>query len=181
MPGKLHNILSEMALRWLNCKVTGRGLRGGYEVPIVAGYVADAVGLCAFQSRFCDLYIGDKNYKRINPYCVIRPEVACIFEAKATRSDFLSTFGKSNQDPNRATPVGNLHWCVCGRGIAKPEELPDFWGLLSVRGTGLTEHKRPLFMPTSEATIHQIAYQVLWYAKSGHEKFVKAVYGSLEH
>ncbi len=87
---------------------------------------------------------------------------ACIFEAKATRSDFLSTFGSSDKHSNRQEPVGSLHWCVVARGVGTAEELPDFWGLLEERGSGLTEKRRPTIIIRSEPEMDEIAHALLW-------------------
>lgn len=180
MPSERHNRLAEAGLVWLRNKLTGRGLRGGFEVPVADGYVADAVGLGTFQWRYAATYIGeDKLPQEIEG--VLVPEVACIFEAKATRSDFLATFGNGDRHENRKYPIGDLHWAVCTRKIAEPGELPDFWGLLVTRGGGLQELKPPIYYPVSQSTLDHIAYQVLWYAKNSHEPFARGVYDTLEH
>lgn len=181
MPGELHNTLAVMALRWLNAKVTGRGLRGGFEVSVADGYVADAVGLCTFQLRFAEQYVGKKQLDGVDAWTVRVPEIVAIFESKASRQDFLATFGSGDRHANRLTPVGNLHWCVCARGIAKPEELPEGWGMLQVRGSGLTELRPPNFYHQSQATLHKLAYRVLWYAKNNHQRFARAVYDKMDH
>lgn len=181
MASEQHNRLAELALRWLENKATGRGLRGGFEVPIAEGYVADAVALCCFQERFARQYVG-KGIVHLDDYTLVVPEVACIFEAKATRSDFLATFSAGEHHKNRKYPVGSLHWCVAARNAVKTaDELPAFWGLLTPRGTGLTEVRAPLFCQQSEATLHKLAYQVLWYAKNHQRRWNSAVYRSLDH
>ena len=180
MPSEVHNLLAIAGLRWLHNKATGRGVRGGFEVPLAEGYVADAVGLCAFQQRFADAYVGKSNMERDGIYLIV-PEVICVFEAKATRSDFLATFGGGERHANRNSPVGNLHWCVCPQNVALPGDLPDWWGLLSRRGAGLEELRAPTFRPQDDATLFRMAYQVLWYAKNNQQRFARAVYDSLEH
>jgi len=180
MPSEQHNLLVEKGLRWLQNRATGRGLRGGFEVPVADGYVADAVGLCAFQHRFAEMYVRE-GIKQSGMSSLLVPEVACVFEAKATRADFLATFGGGERHKNRKQPVGSLHWVVCTRKIAEPGELPPFWGMLSTRGNGLTEVRRPTFCELADGELERIAYQVLWYAKNSHEPFAGAVYDEWEH
>jgi len=181
MPSELHNTLAVMALRWLNAKVTGRGLRGGFEIPVADGYVADAVGLCTFQHRYATKYIAAELLERVDEFTMIVPEVVGIFEAKASRADFLATFGDGDRHRNRLTPVGHFHWVVCARDIAEPGELPEGWGMLEVRGRGLTELRPPNFYHQSQATLHRLAYQVLWFAKNNHQRLASAVYDKMDH
>lgn len=182
MPSELHNWLAERSLRWLRQRVTARGLRGGFEVPIADTYIADAVALCCFKDRFARKYIGRDNFREVAGVYII-PELACVFEAKATRSDFLATFVGTARHANRRCPVGSLHWAVCGRNVCEAEELPDIWGLLQVRGAGLTEQRQPRYCPQSPATLNRTAYQILWYAKNtaAQTPGTNALYESLEH
>lgn len=159
MPSLEHERLVARALPWLRRRVTLRGLRGGPSIPLAQGYVADVVALCWFQNRFELDYTGlPRRESRVTP------EAACIFEAKATRSDFLSTFGPGPKHANRHAPVGTLHWIVAEPHVVRLlEELPDFWGLLERRGCGLREIRRPTWCPQPDAAIDAIAHQVLWY------------------
>ena len=57
-----------------------------------------------------------------------------MIEVKITRSDFL----KDAKKPFRVTPrlgVGKYRYYACPEGLIKPEELPDGWGLIYVRGS----------------------------------------------
>jgi len=183
MPSELHNELAKMSLRWLRGKVTGRGIRGGFEVPLMSDYIADAAALCCFQHRFAKQFIGEENFEQIDRYVTIVPEILCVFEAKATRSDFLKTFGDING--NRHTPVGNLHWCVTSRDkkVADPSDLsfPSFWGLLSVQGRGLRQLRKPTFQNQPAATIDRAAHQILWYAKNNQNQYTELTYRNLEY
>jgi len=161
VPSERHNRLAEAGLVWLRNKLTGRGLRGGFEVPVADGYVADAVGLGTFQWRYAATYIGEDKLPQ--------------------EIEGLATFGNGDRHENRKYPIGDLHWAVCTRKIAEPGELPDFWGLLVTRGGGLQELKPPIYYPVSQSTLDHIAYQVLWYAKNSHEPFARGVYDTLEH
>lgn len=176
MPGEKHNQLARMGLRFLRAKTTGQGMRGGFDVPLATGYIADAAVLCSLQIRYADRYIGKQNFERISDYETVIPEVLCVFEAKATRADFLSTFGDGPKHENRKTPIGNLHWCVAGRGVARAEEMPGFWGLLEVRGLGLRCLRAPVYQPMEEAAQNAAAYQILWYAKPNHELHRRNLY-----
>lgn len=154
-----HDELKVMALTWLRNKVTGKGLRGTTEVQLADGYVADAVALCSLQYRFFQQYTG-RRYPEAQPFHL--NYFACIFEAKASRGDFLSTFNNSDKHQNRHTPIGNLHWCVTPRGLVKADELPEFWGLLESRGSGLREIKQPKLNVIAEPAFDAIAHKLLW-------------------
>lgn len=132
---------------------TLRGWRYGFEIPLGRGYIPDAVVLCGFQGRFAERYA---------PEC---PEHICIFEAKASRADFLGTFGPGPKHANRHESIGTLHWCVTPRGLVAPEEVPAFWGLLEISGNGLRETKQPVYCTQKDARVHEAAYALLWYGQ----------------
>lgn len=184
MPSELHNMLAKLALRWLHNKVTGRGLRGGFEVPMAVGYVVDAAAICCLQQRFAETYIGEEYFERPNAFTLVVPEVVFVFEAKATRSDFLSTFGNGPRHENRKSvtdAVAHFHYCVCPHKVAKPEELPPFWGLLQTRGAGLGVIRRAEFCDVGRSVVTEAAYNILWYAKYNHSRFARSIYDELEH
>ncbi len=175
--GEKHNELALLGLTWLQNKATAKGMRGTTEVTLDQGYVADAVVLCRLQNCFFKRYCEHSHLTPITGYGILdkakgkvvykwEGEVdnyfACIFEAKASRSDFLSTFNDGEKHKNRHKPIGNLHWCITPKGLVRPDELPDFWGLLEPYGAGLTEKKIPLINLLTNAEIDRIAHQLLW-------------------
>jgi len=178
MPSKKHNELAGMALTWLGNKVSARGYRGTTEICIAQGYVADAVALCSLQGRFNGRYLRHSGYTPpICNYhynketgkvdCVIRGDeinnyYTCIFEVKVSRTDFLGTFNGSDKHKNRHKPIGSLHWVVTPKGLIKPDELPDFWGLLETRGGGLSEKKLPLINILEQNRFNEIAHDLIW-------------------
>jgi len=166
-----------MALTWLANKATARGIRGTTELALDRGYVADAVALCSLQDRFVRAYCEHSNLKQLVGNAHRNKEsgkieytfagdvgnyLACIFEAKVTRSDFLATFGNGGRHKNRLTPVGALHWCVTPRGLVGPDEVPGFWGLLVPYGGGLSELKKPTIQILNEPDMDRIAHKLLW-------------------
>ena len=152
----LHTNLALASLTWLSNKITRKGMRGTTEVALDVGYVADAVALCSFQNRFFMAYTKDAGAFPQQNY------FACIFEAKASRSDFLNSFNDSPKHQNRHQPIGSLHWCVTPRGLVEAKELPDFWGLLEKKGIGLSELKKPVLQNISLERFDKIAHHVLW-------------------
>lgn len=58
------------------------------------------------------------------------------FEIKVSRSDFMAEM----KDPSKADAVGkfcDFWWLVVPKGLVKPEELPETWGLMELTGTNL--------------------------------------------
>lgn len=157
--GKKHNELALKALTWLKYRITNKGMRGTTEVSLDRGYVADAVAICSLQYRFFRFYT-KMSFPEARPFNV--NYFACVFEAKSSRADFLSTFNLSEKHQNRHKPIGNLHWCVTPKKLIKPDELPDFWGLLEEKGGGLTEIKKPALNIIENSQLDIIAHNLLW-------------------
>jgi hypothetical protein len=162
-----HCELANRAIRWMGARSTGRGIYGGTEVRLAEGFVVDAAAIGGFQRRFLAEYLEVSGLKEKTYACgEIRGDVcnefACVFEAKATRSDFLNTFGaKSGHHANRHEPIGSLHWCVTPPGIVKDDELPEFWGHLQATGSGLKQVKLPRIVLVEQETINRFAYGIL--------------------
>lgn len=145
----------------------------------VVGYIADFVALAGMNNAEHKKYTEQSGLKRKTmspvwqgqglPYeYVISGDIdrfyVCVFEVKVSRSDFLKTFGgkKTAHAKARMKPVGTAHWVVADKNICKPEELPDFWGLLEPYGAGLTEKKGPKLNVLPDESIHSIAFDMLW-------------------
>lgn len=174
MRSEAHDALADRALRWLENRATFSGIRGAREVTLGREYVADAVALCGLQCRFHEQVCRDAGEKPLRVYATtsgpsrvesgIPCEYCVVFEAKATRADFLGTFGPNAkaEHANRRVFVGHLHYVVTEPGICQPEEVPDFWGHLERRGAGLSVRKRPRWMPMERSALLDVAYQILW-------------------
>ena len=123
-----HDTLGEMGLRWLAARCGS--FRGAPEVQVAPQFVADGACLAVmYHSEFmtrCRAWgrvpksikydLGELGTGVIEEADIL-DYFACVFGAKATRADFLGTFGgRSNKHANRATPVANLHWVVAEAG-----------------------------------------------------------------
>jgi hypothetical protein len=165
MPSEAHLDLQHRAVKWLGNKATKRGVRAGFEIQVAQGYVADVVALLSFQYRHAVAYglieRRQRTYDEVD-MAVRGVEPACVFEAKAGRADFLSTFGPSATTYNRFYPKADLHWVVAAKGVAEPEDLPGFWGLLVASGCGLREVKPPVFQRATEDSRLRLARELLW-------------------
>lgn len=141
----------------------------------VVGYVADFVAIAGMQSAHHTKYAKyaglEEKYMRwdhktdtYNIFGEIDRWYACVFEVKVSRNDFLNTFGNrdSSHAKARLKPVGTAHWVVAEKGICEPEELPDFWGLLTPYGSGLTEKKMPKLNVLEESKLHSMSFDMLW-------------------
>lgn len=166
-PGKHHLDLQKRALKWLRGRLTGKGMRGRQEVYMKPGYVADAVALGNLQQRF-DLQYWSNHHdtpKYNHNHHERHFEQVFVFEAKATRADFLSTFGSPyGNHENRFQPVGTHHWVVIAPGIATEEEINklQFWGVLIESRSGLKEIRAPYWCNIERAEILRIAHVILW-------------------
>ena len=165
-----HAELASRCLRWFAARSTRRGIVGATEIQIANGYVADAVAIGGFQHRFLKTYLSQSGLseKWFNGSTVvgdINNELPCVFEVKVSPEDFVSTFGDSAKHANRKDPVCSMHWCVTPKGLVRPSELPDFWGLLEASCQGLKEVKMPTVFVVSDATIHKFGYDILKYGR----------------
>lgn len=181
-PSQRHVILQNLVHRWLdNRSFKMCGLPECNAVGYVADYVAVAGMMDAHHTRYTQhsgltkKYMShrmkddykDREGKDRFEYIVkgdIDRWYVCVFEVKVSRSDFLNTFG-DKQSPHakaRMEAVGTAHWVVAEKGICKPEELPDLWGLLTPYGAGLTEQKMPKLNNLSDEYMHAIAFDMLW-------------------
>lgn len=160
-----HNALACLAVAWLRGKVTSRNMRGNFEIPVGLGYVPDYVALAWFQYRLLKRYgIPEREIRELpdGMHVFECPSLLIVIEAKATRSDFLSTFNDSEHHSNRKSPVGSLHWVVANREIVHPGEVPSFWGLLEPSGRGLREIKKPEFCKVDRDRFCRVAHTLLW-------------------
>ncbi len=163
-PSTEHKRLTSLVFPWLCRRATGRGVRGAPEVQLETGYVADAVALCSFQHRY-DQQLTNPAFRETVDGFQVQVEHACIFEVKVSRADFLSTFNNSPKHANRKQSAGSLHWLVAPKGIARPGELPDFWGVLETTWPNpryLYLKKWPIHCRLSEATLDRIGRLILW-------------------
>ncbi len=169
-----HIELQNMLVRWIG----NRSFKMcGLPESNVVGYIADFVAIAGMYSEEHAKYArhsgltkkymssrmtDDGSVRKI--FGDIDRWYVCVFEVKVSRPDFLNTFGK-RKTPHaeaRTKPVGTAHWVVAEKGICKPEELPDFWGLLTPYGTGLTELKRPKLHILPDSKLHAMAFDMLW-------------------
>lgn len=156
-----HDQLAGKALTWFASRCTRRGARGGFELSLNNGYVADAVALGSFQYRFHQAYKCHWGYGREFKWNYF----LCTFEAKASRGDFQGTFGPKATNGNHANrwePITHLHWIVVSKGICTPEEGPGFWGILEEAGQGLREIRCPAFNELTEQALDRFAHSLLW-------------------
>ena len=169
-----HIELQNMIVRWIDNR--SFKMCGLPEFNAV-GYIADFVAIAGMYSEYHTRYAKhsglEKKYmssRRTDSgwerkiFGDIDRWYVCVFEVKVSRNDFLNTFGKRNTPHAKARlePVGTAHWVVAEKGICKPEELPDLWGLLTPYGAGLTELKKPKLHILPESELHAMAFDMLW-------------------
>ena len=170
-----HDTLGQMGLTWLSSRSSS--FRGHVEVSVAEGYVADALALAVFyHSEFrarCQHwgFTMQTIVYHIAPDGDLERKVSgdipdffsVVFECKATRADFLSTFGGRNNDhANRLSPVAHLHYVVVEPKVCTPDEITSFWGLLQRRGRGLSELKKPGYCPISREKVLDMSAKLLW-------------------
>ncbi len=173
-PSERHIELQNMVTKWIG----NRSFKMcGLPESNFVGYIADYVAIAGMHdeqhtryTRHSGLTKKTMSHWHNDKYKVsgdIDRWYVCIFEVKVSRGDFLHTFkwGCGNETPHakaRKQPVGTAHWVVADKGICKPDELPDFWGLLTPYGTGLTELKMPKLNVLPDSKIHAMAFDMLW-------------------
>lgn len=65
------------------------------------------------------------------------PAASIVLEAKVSRADFLADRNKSfRQAPE--TGIGEFRYFIAPKGLIKPNELPDKWGLVEYDGRALS-------------------------------------------
>jgi len=166
-----HTELQNMAVRWIE----NRSFKMcGLSEANVVGYIADFVAIAGMYSEEHAKYARHSGLKKKYMTCFDRYNrrvfgdidrwYVCVFEVKVSRNDFLNTFGGRDTPHAKARmePVGTAHWVVAEKGICKPDEVPDFWGLLTPYGTGLTESKIPKLHILPDSKLHAIAFDMLW-------------------
>lgn len=149
-----HRELQHRALKWISNRVTGIAYGA---VEIFYRYTScDAMAVGRFNSRWD---IGGDQY-RTN---------VIVFEAKVSKSDFLSTFGDNSEHAHKRVPIGNFHFLVKPRNVVMPlEKLPEYWGVLEGSGRGLRLTKPPTMcrIEGAEAIVDAI-YSILHYGSWG--------------
>ena len=175
MRSKRHTQLQNMTARWIG----NRSFKMcGLPESHVVGYVADFVAIAGLHDQYHTRYANHSGLKKMHMSPRLTDEgwkneifgdidrwYVCVFEVKVSRADFLNTFGKLKNTAHakaRQEPVGTAHWVVAEKGICKPEELPEFWGLLEPYGAGLTEKKMPKLNALPESRLHAFAFDMLW-------------------
>lgn len=73
-------------------------------------------------------------------------DFSTLIECKVSRGDFL----KDKHKPFRANPekgMGDRRYYCCPKGLIKPEELPEGWGLLYIYPSGLVREVKASYIP----------------------------------
>jgi len=174
MPGDAHDKLIAYALRWIKNR-SSLSHRCCPELRIAEGYVADGVSLGGMQTRHWEAwckrwgrspegYTSGRTFDKSKWEKTGDTPWACVHitEAKASRSDFLSTFGPGEKHQNRLEPAGNLHWLVIEPGVCKLEEAPELWGVLERRGSGLSMKRLPRYCEQPESVFNAMSAAMLW-------------------
>lgn len=103
MPSIEHDELCMRAAKFLKSNGFGVVFDDRYQAATGSGELPDAIGF--------------------------RNGTSCLIEVKVSRSDFLA----DKKKPFRAEPslgMGDWRFYLCPKGLIKPEELPEGWGLL---------------------------------------------------
>lgn len=94
-----------------------------------------------------------------------RSDTSILVECKTSRQDFLNDKKKQF----RAIPsmgVGRFRYYLCEKGLIKPEELPDKWGLIYVNEKGVARQrigpKGNCWLPNSSFFFPEIDLKKEW-------------------
>ena len=105
----------------------------------------------------------DSNKRRMDAWAMIpsySKSLTIAYEIKVTRRDFVQ-----DKKMHEYTMYANEAYLVCPSDVAKPEELPDGWGLLVVSGSRLMTKKKAQYRETD---IPEAFYQALIASKVRH-------------
>ena len=156
---ELHQKLALSPMGWAANKATRKGMRFATEFHVFHNYIVDAAILMTFQWRFAEAY-GLIERKPESPYVAYYEDAVCLFEAKQSIQDFKKDFSPSGFKGKN--PKGTLNWVVTPKGLVSPGEVPGIWGLLEMRGNGLTEIKAPVSQKIETPELQRIGYEMLW-------------------
>ena len=149
-----HRKLVELAYMW-TAERAYRGVRATTEFAPSGGYSADLLAIMSpFGKVHNERYIPKEKWYKHNS--------VLVFEAKASRTDFLRHFGPKATNERTEKPMGHLHWIVITDGLVDKSEVPGWWGLLEQRGAALRELKKPTYCELPIERIHEIAHDMLW-------------------
>jgi len=98
----------------------------------------------------------DSNKRRMDAWAMIpsySKSLTIAYEIKVTRRDFVQDIKM-----HEYTMYANEAYLVCPSDVAKPDELPDGWGLLHVSGSRLMTKKKAQYRDTD---IPEAFYQAL--------------------
>lgn len=85
-----------------------------------------------------------------------------LVECKVSRSDFLSDAKKPFRI-NQSKGMGDYRYYCCPKGMIKPDELPEGWGLLYVYPSGLV--KKVVTARNMEKNINAEFHLLYYYAR----------------
>jgi hypothetical protein len=159
----LHDSLGEMAATWIANR--SQIVDCTSEMELAPGYIPDMIVVCRPWGSVLAMLLGTPGFGKTNESMRDQgAEISFVFESKASRSDYMRTFGNP-VDYKRLQPVAQFHFVVSAKGIVKPEEVPGFWGLLEQKGRGLRLTKRPTLCPVGKSAVGNIALKLLWRGK----------------
>lgn len=128
---ELHRELQHRALRWLTNRSCGP-CYSSVEIYF-KGAQADGLAMTRPNEKFNSAVTDRAHWQAM----------VVLFEAKASRSDFLSTFGPKSGSLLKLNPPGNYRFLVKPQKVEMPLELlPPGWGVLQAYGGGLQVKKR---------------------------------------
>lgn len=176
MKSDSHILLQRRALTWLATLATQRGIRGCEEVILRKGYVCDAAAICGLQWAWQKRFEVGKRYaqvpgRQLSEYQASKSaqqtdDFSFLFEAKVSKSDYLSTFHPS-KITTRKERIANFQYIVAAKGIWMDWEIPEGWGLLVESGVGLKLVRDAPYVPLPIEKLHEFAYILL---RSGHNR-----------
>lgn len=168
MPSEEHEKLKARAMCWLSSRSTGKGVRAATEARVGDQYVADVVAWASLQIRHNKKFLSHTFGGQL-PHPPSRPisPYGWIFECKATREDFLSTFGsESHHGKRRRKCRANWHLCVTEPDVEVQDVLPRWWGHLVRSGSGLSVERLPQYCWMLPEDEHHLTREVMWKQKN---------------
>jgi hypothetical protein len=160
-----HELLQEILYREATEDSADAVLDLGIGEPITITHAECVALAAAYMQKRSDVVLPEffTHNAELPDVIAFNRDHSTVIECKVSRSDFLSDKNKSfRQNPNSG--MGDFRYYCAPKGIIKPEELPQYWGLIEVLPNGKLRKARGCFK-AHKKNIEAEHYLLFYYAR----------------